>query len=63
VALRTADGRPLPLPPHVVCIGPTTAATARAAGLDNVYEARDASAQGIVDELIEALGPGADDGP
>jgi uroporphyrinogen III methyltransferase / synthase len=63
VALRTADGRPLPPPPHVVCIGATTAAAARAAGLDNVRQARDASAQGIVDELIEALGPGADDGP
>ena len=63
VALRTADGRPLPPPPLVVCIGPTTAAAARAAGLDNVREARDASAQGIVDELIEALGPGADDAP
>ena len=63
VALRTADGRPLPPPPLVVCLGPTTGAAARAAGLDNVREARDASAQGIVDELIEALGPGADDGP
>jgi uroporphyrinogen-III synthase len=63
LALRTADGRPLPPPRHVVCIGPTTAAAARAAGLDNVREARDASAQGIVDELIEALGTGADDGP
>ena len=43
--------------------GRRLAAAARAAGLDNVREARDASAQGIVDELIEALGPGADDGP
>ncbi len=63
VALRTADGRPLPPPPLVVCLGPTTGAAARAAGLDNVCEAQGASAQGIVDELIEALGPGADDGP
>ena len=63
VALRTAEGRPLPPPALVVCIGPTTAAAARAAGLDNVREARGASAQGIVDELIEALGPGADDAP
>ena len=62
-ALRTAAGRPVTPPQHVVCIGPTTAAAARAGGLDNVREARDASAQGIVDELIEALGPGADDGP
>ena len=58
-----AGGRPLPPPAHVVCIGPTTAAAARAAGLENVREAWGASAQGIVDELIAALGPGADDGP
>ena len=32
-------------------------------GSTNVHEARGASAQGIVDELIGALGPGADDGP
>jgi uroporphyrinogen III methyltransferase/synthase len=63
VALRTADDRPFPSAPLVVCIGPTTAAAARAGGLDNVREARGASAQGIVDELIEALGSGADDGP
>jgi uroporphyrinogen-III synthase len=63
VALRTAEGRPLPSPALVVCIGPTTAAAAREAGLENVREARGASAQGMVDELIEALGPGADDAP
>jgi uroporphyrinogen-III synthase len=63
VALRTAGGRPLPPPSHVVCIGSTTAAAARSAGLDSVREARDASARGIVDELITALGPRADDGP
>ena len=63
LALRTEDGLPVTPPAHVVCIGPTTAAAARAAGLDNVREARVTSVQGIVDELIEALGPGADDGP
>jgi len=63
LALRTADGAPVTPPAHVVCIGPTTAAAARAAGLGGVREARNASAQGIVDELIEVLGPGADDGP
>ena len=64
LALRTADGRPVPPPAHVVCIGPTTAAAARAAGLAGVHEAWGASAQGIVDELIGGAGPPArDDGP
>jgi len=63
LALRTAAGREVTPPPLVVCIGATTAAAARAAGLDGVHEARDASAQGIVDELIEALGAGPDNGP
>jgi uroporphyrinogen III methyltransferase/synthase len=62
LALRTAADRPLTPPAHVVCIGATTAAAARAAGLDGVREARDASAQGIVDELIDVLGAGGDDG-
>jgi uroporphyrinogen-III synthase len=62
LALRTAAGRPLAPPAHVVCIGATTAAAARAAGLDGVREASDASAQGIVDELIDALGGRGDDG-
>jgi len=63
LALRTPEGRPVPVPPHVVCIGPTTAAAARSAGLENVHEAWGASAQGIVDELIGDLGPGGVDGP
>ncbi len=62
LALRDAPGREL-TPPHVVCIGATTAAAARAAGLDGVREARDASAQGIVDELIDALAAGPEHGP
>ena len=41
VGLRTAEGLPVPVPTHVVCIGPTTAEAARAAGLDNVHEATD----------------------
>ncbi len=56
VALRTAAGGPVIAPAHVVCIGPTTAAAARAAGLEGVHEAWGASAQGIVDELIGDLG-------
>jgi len=63
VALRTPEGMPVAAPAHVVCIGPTTADAARAAGLANVHEAWGASAQGIVDELIEALGPREVDGP
>ena len=63
LALRTAAGRRVTPPAHVVCIGATTGAAARAAGLDGVHEARDASAQGIVDELIVALGAGPDHGP
>jgi uroporphyrinogen III methyltransferase/synthase len=62
LALRTAAGLPVRPPPHVVCIGPTTAAAARAAGLDGVHEAWGASAQGIVDELIGALGAEGRDG-
>ena len=63
LALRTAAGRAVTSPPYVVCIGATTAAAARAAGLDGVHEARDASAQGSVDELIDALGAGPHHGP
>jgi uroporphyrinogen III methyltransferase/synthase len=63
LALRTPEGRPVTVPTHVVCIGPTTAAAARAAGLENVHEAWGASAQGIVDELIGELGPAGVDGP
>ena len=58
LALRTPEGTPVPVPPHVVCIGPTTAAAARAAGLAGVDEAWGASAEGIVAELIGHFGPG-----
>jgi uroporphyrinogen III methyltransferase / synthase len=61
--LRTEAGHPVTPPAHVVCIGPTTAAAARAAGLDGVHEAWGASAQGIVDELIGHLGAGTGAGP
>ena len=62
LALRSADGRPVPVPPHVVCIGPTTAAAARAAGLAGVHEAWGASAEGIVAELVDHFGQQAGDG-
>jgi uroporphyrinogen-III synthase len=63
LALRTAEGLPVPVPTHVVCIGPTTADAARAAGLERVHEATGASAQGIIDELIGVLGPEGQTGP
>jgi uroporphyrinogen-III synthase len=63
LALRTADGSPVAPPAHIVCIGPTTAAAASAAGLVGVHEAWGASAQGMVDELIGELGPRPHDGP
>ncbi|HTU38211.1 MAG TPA: uroporphyrinogen-III C-methyltransferase [Acidimicrobiales bacterium] len=60
MALRTPGGAPLHAPAHVVCIGPTTAAAARAAGLPGVHEAWGASAEGIVAELVDHFGqPGS----
>ncbi len=63
VALRTPAGAPVRAPGHVVCIGPTTAAAARAAGLEGVHEAWGSSAEGIVAELVGHFGPGHDAGP
>jgi uroporphyrinogen III methyltransferase/synthase len=63
LSLRTASGGNVAPPVHAVCIGATTAAAARAAGLDGVHEAHDPSAQGIVDALIDALGAGPDHAP
>ena len=40
----------------MVCIGPTTAAAAREAGLAGVHEAWGASAAGIVAELVDHFG-------
>jgi len=55
-ALRTPDGAPVPLPPHVVCIGPATADAARQVGMAGVTEARQPSPEGIVAELEARLG-------
>jgi uroporphyrinogen III methyltransferase/synthase len=63
LALRTREDTPVPPPDVVVCIGPTTAAAARAAGLRGVHEAPDASPAAIVAELVDLLGAGADDAP
>ena len=63
VGLRNPVGEPVTPPPYVVCIGPTTAAAARAAGLGGVHEASAASARGIVDELIADVGSDGGDRP
>ena len=44
------------MPAHVVCIGPTTAEAARAAGMTGVHEAWGASTEGIVAELSDHSG-------
>jgi uroporphyrinogen III methyltransferase/synthase len=58
LGLRDAAGRPVPAPPLVACIGPVTAAAARAAGLDGVVEASDPAPESLVRALIGAAGPG-----
>jgi uroporphyrinogen III methyltransferase / synthase len=54
-ALRGPDGAPLRVPPLVVCIGPTTAESARALGMSGVEQAEATSARSIVDALIRHL--------
>ncbi len=56
LALRGPGNEPVPVPGHVVCIGPTTAEAARVAGLQGVHEAWGASADGMVAELIDYFG-------
>jgi uroporphyrinogen-III synthase len=46
------------VPPVVVCIGPVTAATARAAGLAVEVVAAEHSIDGVVDALVARLGGG-----
>jgi uroporphyrinogen III methyltransferase/synthase len=55
-ALRAPDGHAPAVPAHVVCIGPTTAEAARAAGMTGVQEAWGASTEGIVAELADHFG-------
>src|SRR5205823_12970718 len=47
----------LPVPAVVACIGPITAATARAAGLTVDVVAAEHTIEGLVRALVEALGP------
>jgi uroporphyrinogen III methyltransferase/synthase len=62
LALRAPGGGSLPVPPLVVCIGPTTAATARRLGLRGVHEAHGPSAEGIVAALVHHRDDGQSDG-
>jgi uroporphyrinogen III methyltransferase/synthase len=62
VALRGSDGGPVRVPPHVVCIGPTTAEVARAAGMSGVHEAWGSTAEGMVAELAHHFGSGPGEG-
>ena len=63
VALKGPDGAPLPVPPLVVCIGPTTAQRARALGMTGVEEAHGTSTEGIVAALIHRLAGSHPTGP
>jgi uroporphyrinogen III methyltransferase/synthase len=54
-ALKGPDGSPLPLPPLVVCMGPTTASDARALGMSGVEQADSPSSEGIVAALVRRL--------
>jgi uroporphyrinogen III methyltransferase / synthase len=58
-ALKGPDGRPLAVPPLVVCLGPTTAGDARGLGMTGVEEADGPSSEGIVAALARNLPPGS----
>ena len=45
------------LPPTIACIGPVTAATARAHGIDVTVEAGEHTIAGLVAALVARLGP------
>jgi uroporphyrinogen III methyltransferase/synthase len=63
LALRDPDGAPLPVPPHVVCIGATTAEAARALGMTGIEEATEASTSGIVSALVATFAGDQGNGP
>jgi uroporphyrinogen III methyltransferase / synthase len=54
-ALVAPDGSPLGVPPVVICIGPTTAKSARGLGMTAVVEADDATAEGIAAAVVRHL--------
>jgi len=54
--LRDADGRPLPVPPVVACIGSTTSVAARAAGLRVAVEPAKATMEALVVAVAAHLG-------
>jgi uroporphyrinogen III methyltransferase / synthase len=58
-ALKGPDGRPLPVPPLVICLGPTTAGDARARGMTGVEEADGPTSEDIVAALVRNLAPGS----
>jgi len=58
-ALKGPDGDPLPVPPLVICMGPTTARDARALGMTGVEEADGPSSEGIVAALARNLAHGS----
>jgi uroporphyrinogen-III synthase len=58
-ALKGPDGHPLPVPPLVICLGPTTAADARALGMTGVEEADGPSTEGVVAALARNLPTGS----
>jgi uroporphyrinogen-III synthase len=58
-ALKGSDGGPLPVPPLVICMGPTTARDARALGMTGVEEADGPSSEGIVAALARNLAHGS----
>ncbi|MGH9045097.1 MAG: uroporphyrinogen-III C-methyltransferase [Acidimicrobiales bacterium] len=56
LSLRDSAGRPLALPPLVACIGATTSAAARDAGLTVALECPTASAQALTSAIAQSLG-------
>jgi uroporphyrinogen III methyltransferase/synthase len=55
-ALRTSGGSRLPVPPVVICIGPTTSEAAKDLGMTGVVAARSTGTDDIVEALVLGLG-------
>jgi uroporphyrinogen III methyltransferase/synthase len=54
--LKGPDGKAVPAPRQVVCIGQATAQAAREAGHTGVLQAKDSTTEGIVAELVDCFG-------